>query len=141
MKTFDKYLSNLLVGYVKLHNLHWNVVGINFKEVHEYLEELYDSFAAKFDAVAELQRMNGEFPLASVKDYLANTDIEEIPSQEISEKQAIEKALEIIKIQKDLAVQMQDESDENKLKGLDVMLDDHIGEYAKAIWFMESMIK
>lgn len=141
MKTFDKYLSNLLVGYVKLHNLHWNVVGINFKEVHEYLEELYDSFAEKFDAVAELQRMNGEFPLASVKDYLANTDIEEIPSQEISEKQAIEKALEIIKIQKDLAVQMQDESDENKLKGLDVMLDDHIGEYAKAIWFMESMIK
>lgn len=109
--------------------------------MHEYLEELYDSFAAKFDAVAELQRMNGEFPLASVKDYLANTDIEEIPSQEISEKQAIEKTLEIIKIQKDLAVQMQDESDENKLKGLDVMLDDHIGEYAKAIWFMESMIK
>lgn len=36
MKTFDKYLSNLLVGYVKLHNLHWNVVGINYKEVRPF---------------------------------------------------------------------------------------------------------
>ena len=27
----NKYLANLGVEYIKLHNLHWNVVGINFK--------------------------------------------------------------------------------------------------------------
>ena len=36
----NKYLSNLAVEYFKLHNLHWNVVGINFKSTHEYLEVL-----------------------------------------------------------------------------------------------------
>ena len=38
----NKYLSNLGVEYIKLHNLHWNVVGIQFKAIHEYLEGLYD---------------------------------------------------------------------------------------------------
>ena len=53
MKKLDVYLSNLLVGNVKLHNLHWNVVGSSFKQAHEYLEEVYDDFFGKFDDVAE----------------------------------------------------------------------------------------
>ncbi len=28
------YLSNLHVLYTKLHNLHWNVVGVGFYEMH-----------------------------------------------------------------------------------------------------------
>ena len=36
------YLANIGVEYVKLHHLHWNVVGSQFKAVHEYLETLGD---------------------------------------------------------------------------------------------------
>ena len=42
VKNFNKLLSNYFVVFVKLHNLHWNVVGINFKQIHEYLETLYN---------------------------------------------------------------------------------------------------
>ena len=42
MKNLDRYLSNLMIGNIKLHNLHWNVTGLTFKAVHEYLETLYD---------------------------------------------------------------------------------------------------
>ena len=34
------YLANLAVWNAKLHNLHWNVVGRAFVQVHEYTEGL-----------------------------------------------------------------------------------------------------
>lgn len=37
----NAYLANIGVSYIKLHNLHWNVVGSQFKAAHEYLETLY----------------------------------------------------------------------------------------------------
>ena len=40
-KSVNAYIANIGVGYIKLHNLHWNVVGSQFKAVHEYLESLY----------------------------------------------------------------------------------------------------
>ena len=36
----NRYLANIGVMYVKLHNLHWNVVGPQFKAIHEYLETI-----------------------------------------------------------------------------------------------------
>ena len=46
LSSINKYLANLAVEYFKLHNLHWNVIGINFKSTHEYLEVLYDGIIA-----------------------------------------------------------------------------------------------
>lgn len=138
MKKLDVYLSNLLVGNVKLHNLHWNVVGSNFKGVHEYLEGLYDDFFEKYDEVAEYQKQIGDYPKAAVKNYLDLSTVEEIESKEYSIKESIEKALELIKLQKDLALEIIEEADDFVLSN---MMEDHITGYNKEIWFMESMLK
>ena len=74
----NQYLANVAVGYVKFHNLHWNVVGSSFKQVHEYLETLYDGFADILDSVAELLKMHDVQPLASMKDYLAAATIQKL---------------------------------------------------------------
>jgi starvation-inducible DNA-binding protein len=55
--------------YFKLHNLHWNVVGPQFKEVHIYLEDLYNECAEKLDEVAETLKQVNEYPLGSSKIY------------------------------------------------------------------------
>ena len=65
-KALNAYIANIGVGYIKLHNLHWNVVGSQFKAVHEYLESLYDSFADVLDESAEILKMCGEQPVASL---------------------------------------------------------------------------
>ena len=65
MKNLDHYLSDLMSGNIKLHNLHWNVTGLTFKAVHEYLEALYDDSFEKLDEVAELQKQLGLPVLAS----------------------------------------------------------------------------
>lgn len=139
MSKLDVYLANLMVGNIKLHNLHWNVEGFTFKAVHEYLEEIYDDFFEKFDDVAEYQKQVGVFPKAKVSDYLELTSIEEIESKSIANKEAIEIALDIIKIQKELALEIREEAGEEFV--LANMMEDHIEGYNKEIWFMESMLK
>ena len=37
MKKLNTYLANLAVINIKIHNLHWNVVGSQFVAVHEFL--------------------------------------------------------------------------------------------------------
>ena len=51
MKHLDltqKFLANLGVLFVKLHNIHWNVVGKHFMRIHTYTEELYDQVFEDF---------------------------------------------------------------------------------------------
>ena len=55
----NPYLSDLAVMFLKLHDLHWNVKGMQFVPVHQYTEARYDDMAEKFDAVAELIIMQG----------------------------------------------------------------------------------
>jgi len=137
----NKYLANVSVEYFKLHNLHWNVVGVQFKAAHEYLESLYDSLADVLDEVAELIKMNGEAPLASMKDYLNVSEIVELDSKEIGIKDAISIALKDMKLLKENAQELRALANENDLYQLSVMMEDHLANYSKSIWFMESMLK
>lgn len=45
--------------FIKFHDLHWNVKGMQFFSIHEYTEKSYDEFAEIFDAVAERAIMLG----------------------------------------------------------------------------------
>ena len=140
MENLNKYLSNFLVGYVKLHALHWNVEGLQFKLVHEYTEELYKTFSKKYDDVAELQKQMRQSPLAKVKDYLEASDIQECGVKSISTKDAIAEALDLVKSQRELAETIRSECGENDYP-ISNMMEDHIEEFDQIIWFMESMLK
>ena len=137
----NKYLANINVNYVKLHNLHWNVIGLQFKPVHEYLEGLYDSMHEIFDEVAELLKMNGEYPLASLKDFLAVSEIKELESKDYSVKESLEIALADIKLLKENALELRKLAAEEDFYPLQVMMEDHLANYNKVVWFIESMLK
>ena len=137
----NKYLANINVNYVKLHNLHWNVIGLQFKPVHEYLEGLYDSMHEIFDEVAELLKMNGEFPLASLKDFLAVSEVKELESKDYSVKESLEIALADIKLLKANAIELRSLAAEDDFYPLQVMMEDHLANYNKVVWFIESMLK
>lgn len=140
MKKIDVYLANLVVGNVLLHNLHWNVTGMNFKAVHEYLEGLYDEGFEYMDEVAEVQKQRGETPKASMKDYLELSTVEELESKDIDQKDAVKEALKYYKQMEELAREVREEYD-GKCFMIANMMEDHIAHYMKEIWFMESMLK
>ena len=110
MKNLDCYLSNLMIGNIKLHNLHWNVTGLTFQAVREYLETLYEDSFEKYDEVAELQKQFGLPVLASAKDYLENTSLKELGNAEYSPREAIELAKEYIETMRAFALTICEEA-------------------------------
>ena len=98
VELLNQYVANLAVWNVKLHNLHWNVIGNQFVQVHEFTEGIYDDVFEKYDEVAELLKMKGEMPLSTMAEYLKVATIEEVPARDFS----IKESLEILKADLDL---------------------------------------
>ena len=137
----NKYLANLGVEYIKLHNLHWNVVGINFKAIHEYLEGLYDGVSASLDSVAELLKMHDEVPAASLKEYLALSSLEELPSVELKGKDVLEIVLKDFNEFKQLAESIRSLADEEDVYDVVSAMEADLEQFNKSIWFIKAMLK
>jgi starvation-inducible DNA-binding protein len=78
----NRQVANFGVLYTKLHNFHWFVKGFQFFQLHELFERLYDEVTEHFDAVAERLLMLNLLPYASLKDFLANTSLQEATGKE-----------------------------------------------------------
>ena len=141
IKMTNAYLANVGVFYIKLHNLHWNVFGTQFKAVHEYLEQNYDYFAAVLDEVAEYIKMENEYPLASLKDYLEIANIVELESKDYSIYETLKIVLEDITLLKNQALELRVFADKIDKFALVNMLEEHLKQYDKTTWFINSMLK
>ena len=140
-KDLNVYLADVGVLYIKWHNLHWNVVGMQFKSIHEYLEILYDELSDVLDETAELLKINGEQPAASMKEYLAIATVEELSSLDVTVEKVIECLISDMTHMKKSAVNIREIA--NKDDSFDVanLLEDHIENYNKNLWFLKSMQK
>lgn len=62
-------LSNAVVLYFKAHGHHWNVVGPDFAEFHDFFEEIYADVLAQFDPIAENMRKLGALAPFRLTDF------------------------------------------------------------------------
>ena len=144
MKHFDllqRYLSNLAVLNVKLHNIHWNLVGKQFIRVHTFTEEIYDEMFEAFDEVAELLKMKNVMPLSTIAEYLKNADIVEVKAKDFS----IEESLEIVKkdleTMRELSTEIRNTADDEGDFETVAMFEDYTASFSKHIWFINAMLK
>ena len=136
----NSYLSDLVVSYLKLHDLHWNVKGKMFVQVHQYTESRYDDVAAKFDEVAEMIVMNQQAALSSMKEYLEAASIKELNKGSYRDEEVLKIVLDDLVILKDKATKLRAEFDAEGNFGIVAMLEDHVAGYEKEIWFLQSMM-
>lgn len=141
LNLIQKYLSNLAVLNVKLHNIHWNVVGNQFVRVHTFTEEIYDELFDSFDEVAELLKMKDTMPLSTMDEYLKNTDIEEIKAKDFSIKESLEIVKKDLEIMKKLAIEIRNTADEEGDFETVAIFEDYTASFSKNIWFLNSMLK
>lgn len=137
----NKYVADLGVAYIKAHNLHWNVVGAAFKQTHEYLEDQYEDLTEKMDAVAEVERMFDLVPVSTMKDFLAISNIKEIPAREFTRQEAIAELVKDIKTLKAQAEKVRALASEEDLYHVVAMMEEHGISYDKVLWFAGSMLK
>jgi len=137
----NNYVANLAILNTKLHNLHWNVTGVQFMPVHKFTEELYDDVFAKFDDVAEQIKILGFMPLATTKAYLEASSIKEIDPREFGRKEVLEIVRDDLKLMNDLAIEIRNIADEENDFVTVALFEDHVAGYGKTLWFIDSMLK
>lgn len=128
----NKEIANFTVLYTKLHNYHWFVNGPRFFELHQKWEDLYNEATANLDELAERLLAIGEKPVATLKEYLELSSIEEAVGSETPEDmvQSIIRDFEIISTELieaiDLAEQAEDQVTADMLIGMKKSLNKHV---------------
>ena len=139
-KSVNQYLADLALWNIKLHNLHFNVEGIPFKAIHEFLEEIYEEAFEYYDAVAELMKQQGELPVVTAKEYLKIACLKEIESKPYAVKDALEILLGDLELMRDEALKIREEADKEDNFLLANMMEDHVEFYALKIWFTRAFM-
>ncbi len=144
MKHLDQvqtYLANLGVLFVKLHNIHWNVVGNQFLRIHTFTEELYDQIFEDFDEVAEMLKSKGVMPLSTMKEYLAHATIDEVVGKDFSSKESLDLVKADLTAMRTLATDIRNNADENGDFETVGMFEDFVAFYSKNLWFVDAMLQ
>lgn len=74
--------------YLKAHKFHWNVIGTDFAQQHEFLGDMWEEVFDAVDPIAEMIRTQGEFAPGSFQEYLELTQIDD-PTEEDSNGQVM----------------------------------------------------
>ena len=138
VKSLNVYLSDMAVMNNKLHNLHWNVEGRNFYQTNIFTEGLYEKFFEWYDEVAEAIKMRGGFPFASLKEYVANATVKELESKKVTVDEVNEIVMNDLVAIKEEAIKIREEADNDGDFIIVDMLEDHVAELEKNIWFLRA---
>ena len=140
-KRFNSYLADLVVEYLKLHDLHWNVKGKHFVEVHKYTEGLYENLSEKFDEVAERMIMSGVQPISTIKEYLELAEIKELGKKVYRDEEVLKEVLSDLKILREKLLSIRSEFEKEGVIAEVNLIDSHVEYFDKEIWFLDSMLK
>ncbi len=72
-------LADQVMLYTKFRKYHWNVVGPNFKPLHDLFEEQYIELERMIDDVAERIRALGGVAIGTMQEFAEHTSLAESP--------------------------------------------------------------
>ena len=77
IEILNTLLADEYVLYTKSRKYHWNVVGLQFSELHRFFEEQYSELNDMVDEIAERVRQLGAYPPASLQAFASSSRLQE----------------------------------------------------------------
>lgn len=136
IKCLNEYLSDLKVFACKLQNYHWNVEGKEFFQMHEKLEEYYNSTNRDIDEIAESILMLGGQPVGTLKDFIEFAKISEAKNEKVNQKVIFEVLIQDFNTLLEKVIKIKEESDKNNVYLISTLMDDAISGYSKKLWML-----
>ena len=127
--------------FVKIHNYHWNVKGMDFAPVHLKTEEIYNTMATLYDDAAERVIQLGGKPYLTVSDLAKATNIKEEKGDTFKSKEVVKNIIADYKYLHGLFQELSDEADKANDKTTAAFADDNVAVLEKELWMLDSMIK
>lgn len=93
----NQLLADYHIHYQNLRSFHWNINGPGFFELHRHFEELYTAALTTIDEIAERILTLGGRPLHTMTDYLAKSEIKEMPDTHSAES-TVQETLNALKV-------------------------------------------
>ncbi len=128
------------VLFMKLHNFHWNVKGMDFHPVHGATEEMYDQFADLLDDLAERVLQLGDKPFVTLKAVLANARIKEEEASSFTSKVIVESLLKDYEFLAGEFKKLSKLADEAGDKVTAALADDKVAAFEKSIWMLKAQL-
>ena len=70
-------LSDQYLLVIKTKKYHWDVIGPQFRSLHELWQEQYEAITLNIDATAERVRMLGGYPVGTAEGFLKHATLKE----------------------------------------------------------------
>ncbi len=87
----NKDLSDSYLLVIKTKKYHWDVVGPQFRTLHELWQQQYEAISLNIDAIAERTRQLGGYPIGTAKGFLENATLREHPGDLPNAEEMVER--------------------------------------------------
>ena len=127
----NELVATWSVLYTKLHNYHWYIKGKDFFTLHAKFEEFYNEVTLNLDEVAERILTKGGKPVATLKEHLELSHVQEASGNETSEEMVqtiiddFKKVMKLLKESMNQAAEDGDERTEDMLNATYQSLEKH----------------
>lgn len=126
--------------YVKMHNYHWNIKGMDFFPVHDHTEVVYNNMSTIYDDTAERVLQLGGKPYLTMKELINATKVKDEEKDSFKSKEVVESIIKesdyLLKEFKNLS-NLASQADD---KTTEAFADDHVAKLEKDLWMMTNMI-
>ncbi|MDX2239887.1 MAG: Dps family protein [Leptolyngbyaceae cyanobacterium bins.302] len=142
IELLNRDLSNSYLLQLKTKKYHWDVIGPQFRTLHEIFEEQYTALGESIDSIAERVRQLGGYPVGTAKEFIELASVEETPGRVPSPTQMVANLLDdhelIIRSLRDHVDQSSEEfSDEGTADFLTGLMEQH----EEMAWMLRSFIE
>lgn len=132
-------LASTFAGYLKAHAYHWNVVGSDFPQLHDFFATVYEDYHGAVDPLAEHIRQLGSFApqtLTRMKELSVVSEDEKVLS---AEKMVASLKICNENLMKEV-VACYEMAEDQKMYGLSNYLQDRITAHSKFNWMLTAII-
>lgn len=131
-------LANTFVMYMKAHGYHWNVIGPDFPQLHDFFGDLYEELHSSLDEIAEQLRTVRSFAPGTLRRIVELSTIQE--DDKISKPENM--AQRLLDANETVMSNLRDaynKAEEASELGLSNFLQDRLTVHAKHGWMLRSI--
>ncbi len=126
--------------FVKLHNYHWNVKGLQFFAIHSFTEGLYNEMAELFDDVAERAlQLNGK-AVTCLKTLAEKTQIKPDSKDSFEAKDVLKGIAADFELLRKSFVKLSEVAEKEGDKTTANLADDNVAKLEKHLWMINASL-
>jgi len=137
----NQALADLSAVTLQLKHAHWNVKGIEFYQLHELFEDLYERFEPHIDAVAERASALGGRPMGTAPAVAQQTSIPEFSHTAVDGESLIREMADRLSILDTVLYQQIETANQHGDLDTADLLNEVSRDVTKAQWFLESHLQ